>query len=100
VGFPFVNTMEGVLVLQITPVERAVLQLLADGRTTTEIADRLRITERGVEALLTMLFGMMGASDRPEAVAAALRRGLLYADDSPRTAYERHTMRTACPGMI
>ncbi|OLC41926.1 MAG: hypothetical protein AUH43_23655 [Acidobacteria bacterium 13_1_40CM_65_14] len=82
-GVPFVKNMEGALVLQITPAERAVLQLLADGKATSEIADRLGISDRAVEALLTMLFGRMGAASRPEAIAAALRRGLLNEDDNP-----------------
>jgi DNA-binding CsgD family transcriptional regulator len=66
------------LVLHITPVERAVLQLLADGKATTSIAARLRMTDRAVEALLTALFERMGAAGRSEAVAAAGRRGLLH----------------------
>jgi LuxR family maltose regulon positive regulatory protein len=69
--------MEDALILQITPAERAVLQLLADGKPTPEIAGRLRISESAVEGLMTALFGRMGAAGRPEAIAAALRRGLL-----------------------
>ena len=65
--------------LHITPVERAVLQLLADGTATADIAGRLGISERAIEVLLTMLFERMGAASRPEAIAAALRRGLLNA---------------------
>jgi len=63
--------------LHITPVERAVLQLLADGNATADIGDRLGISERAIEALLAALFARMGAASRPEAIAAALRRGLL-----------------------
>jgi DNA-binding CsgD family transcriptional regulator len=71
------------LVLHITPVERAVLQLLADGKGTTDIAGRLGLSEGAIEALLTMLFERMGAASRPEAIAAALRRGLLNAGQRP-----------------
>ena len=63
--------------LHISPVERAVLQLLADGNSTTSIAARLRMTDRAVETLLTTLYERMGAAGRCEAVAAAERRGLL-----------------------
>ena len=63
--------------LQITPVERAVLQFLADGNGIAAIADRLGLTEQAVESLLPKLYERMGAADRREAVAAALRRGLL-----------------------
>ena len=69
--------------LHITPVERAVLQLLADGKATTDIAGRLGISEGAIEALLTLLFERMGAASRLEAVAVALRRGLLNAGQRP-----------------
>jgi len=64
-------------VLHITPVERAVLQLLADGYSVLEIADRLALSESAVESLLPKLYERMGAAGRAEAVAVALRRGLL-----------------------
>jgi DNA-binding CsgD family transcriptional regulator len=65
------------LVLQITPSERAALQLLANGKATNEIAGRLGISECEIEAHLTGLFARMGAASRSEAIAAAFRRGLL-----------------------
>ena len=63
--------------LQITPAERAALQLLADGRANREIAERLRVAECEVDALLTALFTRMGGSSRAEAIANASRRGLI-----------------------
>ena len=66
--------------LHITPRERAALKLLADGRTTTEIASGLGVSEPAVEEQLTTLFARMGAASRTEAIAAALRRGLLNAE--------------------
>ena len=68
------------MVLQITPGERAVLQLLADGTTTHALADHLGASEHQVEARLTMLYARMGATCRTEAIAAAFRRGLLSLD--------------------
>jgi DNA-binding NarL/FixJ family response regulator len=65
------------LVLHITPYERAVLQLLADGRDHIEIAGRLRISERQLEAGLSRLLTTMGARNTPEAIEAAIRRGLV-----------------------
>jgi len=59
------------MVLKITPVERAVLQLLADGNTTTAIARRLRLSERAVDTLLRTLVEKMGAANP---VAADARR--------------------------
>lgn len=69
------------MVLHITPWERAVLQLLADGTATEAIADRLGTNARDVETRLTTLFARMGAGGQSEAIAAAFRRGLLSAGD-------------------
>ena len=66
-------------VLHITPWERSVLEQLASGAATPEIAGRLGIDEREVESNLTMLFARMGVRTRAEAIAAAARRGLLAA---------------------
>jgi DNA-binding CsgD family transcriptional regulator len=63
--------------LQITPEERTALVLLADGLSTDELAGRFGVTEREMDAHLTTLFAKMGAGSPTEAVAAALRRGLL-----------------------
>jgi len=64
-------------VLQITPWERAALQLLAEGTAITALADRFRTSEADLEARLTTLFARMGVDGRSEAVAVALRRGLV-----------------------
>jgi DNA-binding CsgD family transcriptional regulator len=64
-------------VLQITPWERDVLQLLADGRATNEIATHLGMRTPDFESGLTRLFAAMGAATRAEAIAGALKRGLL-----------------------
>ena len=69
------------MVLLITPHERAMLQLMASGNKTVEIASRLGISEPELEARLTGLFAVMGAGSRTEAVALAVRRGLLVQDD-------------------
>jgi DNA-binding NarL/FixJ family response regulator len=69
------------VVLRITPHDRAVLQLMADGSETLEIAKRLGLSEHEVQAGLTTLLAAMGARSRSEAVALALRRGLLVQSD-------------------
>jgi DNA-binding NarL/FixJ family response regulator len=69
------------LILQITPWERTALQLLANGKATHEMAGRLGLSECEVESHLTTLFARMGAASRTEAIAAAVRRGLLTPDD-------------------
>jgi DNA-binding NarL/FixJ family response regulator len=67
--------------LRITPWERDALQLLADGSAVRDLAGRLRVQERDVDAHLASLFRRMGATNRSEAVAAAYRRGLLRVGD-------------------
>jgi len=66
-------------VLQITPAERAALQLLARGRSRRELAVSLEVSEPEVEARLTALFRRMGVETENEAAAECVRRGLLTA---------------------
>jgi DNA-binding NarL/FixJ family response regulator len=61
----------------LTPRERAILALAAQGRTTRQIAARLRVQLATVKAHLHTLYRKLGVSDRTSAVASALRRGLL-----------------------
>ena len=67
------------MALHITPSERAVLEFLASGAATHEIAHRLGMNEPEIERCLRALFTRMGVRTRAEAVAAAMRRGLLAA---------------------
>jgi DNA-binding NarL/FixJ family response regulator len=57
--------------------ELEVLQLLADGLSNKEIAARLYISVQTVKTHITHIFEKLGVRDRTEAVAAALRRGLV-----------------------
>jgi NarL family two-component system response regulator YdfI len=57
--------------------ESEVLELLAEGAANKEIAARLHITERTVKAHVTGIFNKLGVNSRAEAVAVALRSGLL-----------------------
>jgi DNA-binding NarL/FixJ family response regulator len=66
-------------VLHITPWERGVLEQLAGGAATTDIARQLGLNDREIESSLATLFARMGVTDRAEAVAVAVRRGLLAA---------------------
>ena len=63
--------------LQITPWERQALQMLANGQTAADVADRLGMSAPDTTTLLAELFGAMGAATQAEAIAAADRRGLL-----------------------
>ena len=67
------------MVLQITPSERDLLEQLARGAATTEIAVRSGVGEFDIEWRLKALFARMGVTTSTEAVAAATRRGLVAA---------------------
>jgi DNA-binding NarL/FixJ family response regulator len=60
-----------------TARETEVLELLAQGYSNAQIAERLRISERTVKFHITSLFARLGAKRRTEAVAIARERGLL-----------------------
>src|SRR5581483_9215342 len=70
------NSGENVM-MQITPWERAALQLLADGTSTPALAARFMTTEADLEARLSALYARMGVRSRVEAIRAAVRRGLV-----------------------
>jgi len=57
--------------------ELEILQLVGDGLSNKEIADRLFISIQTVKTHITHIFEKLGVKDRTEAVATALRRGLI-----------------------
>jgi DNA-binding NarL/FixJ family response regulator len=65
------------LVEALTPRERQVLELVADGLSNKAIAARLGVSDETVKFHLTAIFGKLGASNRTDAVRLALRRGLV-----------------------
>ena len=64
-------------VCPLTPRERVVLQLLADGLTAQAIASRLAVSRRTVHKHLEHLYRKLGAADRLTAVLRAQGRGWL-----------------------
>ncbi len=61
----------------LTPREREILSMLAEGLPNKVIAARLAISEHTVKTHLEAIFDKLGASTRAEAVALGVRRGLL-----------------------
>jgi DNA-binding NarL/FixJ family response regulator len=57
--------------------ESEILQKVAYGSTTKEVARKLGISPHTVKTHLERIFEKLGASDRAQAVAIALRRGLV-----------------------
>ena len=53
-------------VATLTPREREVLGLMAEGRSNGAIAERLVVTERAVEKHVTNIFGKLGLAATPE----------------------------------
>jgi DNA-binding CsgD family transcriptional regulator/tetratricopeptide (TPR) repeat protein len=60
-----------------TPRERAVLSLVALGRTNRQVGEELYISEKTVSVHLSRIMTKLGANRRAEAVATAYERGLL-----------------------
>jgi DNA-binding NarL/FixJ family response regulator len=65
------------LVEHLTPREHDVLQYLAAGLSNKEIAQKMSISEHTVKFHVAAILGKLGASGRAEAVAVAMRNGLL-----------------------
>lgn len=64
----------------LTTREQEVLQLLAQGSSNQEIAEKLVISNRTVQAHLTNIFAKMQVSSRLQAVLTAIRQGWLSLD--------------------
>ncbi|UCC90082.1 MAG: response regulator transcription factor [Anaerolineales bacterium] len=64
----------------LTPRERETLILLASGARNKDIADALFISERTVKVHITSLMQKLDASTRTEAVARAIKQGLIELD--------------------
>jgi PAS domain S-box-containing protein len=62
---------------QLTPQERQILRLLADGHSGRQIAHELGLSPGTVRNRVSRLLPKLGAVDRTHAVALAIKRGLL-----------------------
>jgi DNA-binding NarL/FixJ family response regulator len=61
----------------LSPREIEILQKVAYGATTKEVADQLGISFHTVKTHLERIFEKLGANDRAQAVAIAIRQGLV-----------------------
>jgi two-component system response regulator DegU len=61
----------------LSPRELQVLQKIAYGATTKEVAHALKVSPHTVKTHLERIFEKLGANDRAQAVAIALRKGLV-----------------------
>jgi len=63
--------------LALSQREQEVLLLMAEGAANKQIAAQLSITERTVKAHVTSILSKLGVSSRTEAVAIAIRTGMV-----------------------
>jgi DNA-binding NarL/FixJ family response regulator len=62
----------------LTDREMTVLQELSYGKSTREVAETIHVSDETVKTYLKQIFRKLGVRDRTEAVAEALRRGLVH----------------------
>jgi DNA-binding NarL/FixJ family response regulator len=68
---------------KLTPRQREILQLIAEGSNTKEIAFHLGVSVKTVEAHRTQLMQRLGINDIPSLVRQAMRSGLVPPEASP-----------------
>jgi DNA-binding NarL/FixJ family response regulator len=71
----------------VSPREREVLGLLADGLAVAQIAKALYISESTAKTHISKLYEKLGAANRAQAIMAAMRMGLI----KPESADDRLT---------
>lgn len=77
VANPFVPDAARLAALGITPRELEVLQLIAEGLSTKEMAGRLFVSENTVKTHISRVLDKLGASRRTQAVQVAKRQGII-----------------------
>jgi len=76
------DTQETAEVEALSERELAVLRLAARGLSNREIADKLVLSPRTVQAHMANIFGKLRVGSRTEAVMSGLRRGWLTLEDT------------------
>lgn len=61
----------------LTPREKAVLELLAEGLSNKQIGRRLHLSEGTVKGYVSVILGKLGVEDRTQAALKAVREGLV-----------------------
>jgi two-component system, NarL family, response regulator DegU len=71
------STVERIEDRLISPREEEVLQLIAEGCSTPEVAERLFISQKTVKNHLASIYEKLNARDRTQAVLTAVRMGIV-----------------------
>jgi DNA-binding CsgD family transcriptional regulator len=74
---PLVPNTERIEAIGLTPRELEVLQLIADGLSTKEMAERLFVSENTVKTHSSRVLEKLGASRRTQAVQLAKTQGII-----------------------
>ncbi|MGG3196150.1 MULTISPECIES: response regulator [Priestia] len=64
--------------VMLTPREMTILQAIARGSTSKEIAYDIGIAERTVKSKLTSIYNKLGVDSRTEAVVVAIQSGIIH----------------------
>lgn len=75
-----VATKSAAVTHRITPRETEVLQMIADGHSTPEVAERLFISQKTVKNHLASIYQKLNARDRTQAVLQSVRMGIVTLD--------------------
>lgn len=65
---------------QLTPRQREILQLIAEGKTTQNIAQQLKVSTKTIETHRAQLMDRLDIHDVPSLVRYSIRMGLVTAD--------------------
>jgi DNA-binding NarL/FixJ family response regulator len=71
------NEREERTISPLTPREEEILQLIADGCSTSEVAEHLYISAKTVKNHLASIYAKLDARDRTQAVLSAVRIGIV-----------------------
>jgi DNA-binding NarL/FixJ family response regulator len=71
------STTSGHVDSPLTPREEEILQLIADGCSTSEVAEQLYISAKTVKNHLASIYAKLDARDRTQAVLSAVRIGIV-----------------------
>lgn len=76
-GLHVYTQLAGAAQQALEPRYRLVLELMAEGCTTREMAERMSYSERTIKKLITLLQDRFETRTRAQTVAEAIRRGLI-----------------------
>jgi RNA polymerase sigma factor (sigma-70 family) len=74
------RTREPTVLERLTPRQREILQLVAEGHTTKEIAEQIHLSSKTVETYRTQLMDQLGIENMAGLIRFAIRSGIVSLD--------------------